>query len=135
MDKIYTIGEIGEMFGLNSSTLRYYEALGLLTDVMREENNRRVYTSKHIDRLNAIMCFKRTGLPVAGIADFFIYEKNLPEHIDDILQMLTEHEENITEQIHKLDEDLQHIKRKVRYYSAVKESLSTGAEVPDFNSV
>jgi len=45
------------------------------------------------------------------------------------------HEENITEQIHKLNEDLQHIKRKVRYYSAVKESLSTGAEVPDFNSV
>ena len=123
--KTYTIRELGEMFGLPSSTLRYYEELGLLADVGRTPNRQRIYTQAHIDRLPAIMCFKRTGLPIAKIAEFFEYEQELPAHIDDILQLVTEHEQNILLQLQELSCDLQHIRKKVRYYTALRECCRT----------
>lgn len=39
----YTIKEVSEMFHLPSSTLRYYEDLGILTNVERSKSGQRVY--------------------------------------------------------------------------------------------
>lgn len=39
----YTIKEVSEMFHLPSSTLRYYEDLGILTNVGRSKSGQRVY--------------------------------------------------------------------------------------------
>mgnify|MGYP000828866450 CR=1 FL=1 len=61
----YTIREMSERFGLPASTLRYYEEIGLLTDVIHTESKKRIYTQQHIDCMTAILCFKRTGLPVS----------------------------------------------------------------------
>ena len=69
----YTIKEMREKFDIPSSTLRYYEEIGLFPEVMRTETNQRIYTDEHIDRLHAINCFKRTGLPMAKMHDFFEY--------------------------------------------------------------
>ena len=55
----YTIREMSERFGLPASTLRYYEEIGLLTDVIHTESKKRIYTQQHIDCMTAILCFKR----------------------------------------------------------------------------
>ena len=47
----YTIQEISQKFDLPASTLRYYEDIGLLTDVERTENNQRVYNFGHVCQL------------------------------------------------------------------------------------
>ena len=60
----YTIREMSERFGLPASTLRYYEEIGLLTDVIHTESKKRIYTQQHIDCMTAILCFKRTGLAI-----------------------------------------------------------------------
>ncbi len=39
----YTIREMARKFGMQPSTLRYYEDQGLLTDVGRDDAGRRVY--------------------------------------------------------------------------------------------
>ena len=53
----YTIKEVSEMFHLPSSTLRYYEDLGILTNVGRSKSGQRVYIRGHINRLKTICCF------------------------------------------------------------------------------
>ena len=74
----YTIKEIRDKFNIPSSTLRYYEETGLFPRVERTETNQRIYTDEHIDRLHAINCFKRTGLSISKMYDFFEFSKNLP---------------------------------------------------------
>ena len=49
----YTIREMSERFGLPASTLRYYEEIGLLTDVIHTESKKRIYTQQHISASNA----------------------------------------------------------------------------------
>lgn len=98
----YTIQEISKMFQLSPSTLRYYEDMGLLVDV------------------------KRTGLPIAKMQEFFQYETDIPGHIDEIISLVTDHENDIQLQIKKMQEDLLHIQHKV------KKTIQENLEWPDW---
>ena len=91
----YTIRQISNLYKLPASTLRYYEDLGLLTDVVHTASGARIYNQSHIDRLGGIMCFKRTGLSIAKIRQFYLYEEHMEEHAHDISQMMIDHEQDI----------------------------------------
>lgn len=129
----YTIRDLSQRFNIPSSTLRYYEDMGLLENVGRTENNQRIYTEEHIRRLEGINCFKRTGLPIARIQEFYKYESNLEEHIDDIIHLVSEHEENIQTRIAELQQELLHIQHKVRFYNGIKDALISGSPYPKWS--
>ncbi len=130
----YTIRELSNLTGNTASTLRYYEEIGLLTDVVREGKNR-IYNDCHLARLNAIQCFKNTGMPIAKMQDFFRYEENIPHHIDDIIELVTEHEADIEEQIAVLQKELDHIRHKVRYYNGIKKAITEHNDWPNWDEV
>ena len=44
----YTIRQISNLYKLPASTLRYYEDLGLLTDVVHTASGARIYNQSHI---------------------------------------------------------------------------------------
>ena len=73
----YSITDLSKRFDLPASTIRYYEKIGLLENVEHANSYRRVYNDSHIDRLNAIECFKKALLPLDEIKRFFTYEKNM----------------------------------------------------------
>lgn len=128
--KTYTIKEISSLFNTPASTLRYYEDIGLLVNVHRTANNQRLYTDEHINRLNAISCFKNTGLPISKMQEFFKFENNLKDNIDNIIELVTEHEKNINEQIQKMQHELLHIEHKVRYYNGIKQAINSNSQWP-----
>lgn len=131
----YTIRQISELFNLPASTLRYYEELGLLPDVVHTASGARVYTKQHIDRLRGIMCFKRTGLSIAKIQQFYRYEADLTAHAHDISQMMIDHEQDILHQIEELQNDLTHIREKIRYYTAVEQAVNTHKAIPTWEEI
>lgn len=131
--KTYNIREIGQIFDVPSSTLRYYEELGILPEVERDEHKQRVYTDEHIDRLQAITCFKRTGLPMSKIHDFFEYAENLRDNIDKVVDMMENHEKYIVDQMEKMQQDLDHIRQKVRFYNGIKKAIEKDEPWPCFD--
>ena len=131
--RTYSIRELSQLFNVQSSTLRYYEEIGLLENVGRTANQQRIYTDEHIRRLEGISCFKRTGLPIARIQEFYKYESNLDAHIDDIIQLVSEHESNIQAKIKELQQELLHIQHKVRYYEGIKKAIISNSPLPEWN--
>lgn len=131
--KTYNIREIGQIFDVPSSTLRYYKELGILPEVKRDEHKQRVYTDEHIDRLQAITCFKRTGLPMSKIHDFFEYAENLRDNIDKVVDMMENHEKYIVDQMEKMQQDLDHIRQKVRFYNGIKKAIEKDEPWPCFD--
>ena len=95
--KNYTIREISEMFGLPSSTLRYYESEGLLPEVPKSSSRQRIYSDEHVERLKCINCFKRTGMTIPQLRKFFIYEADEAAHIDKIISLLKDQEQIVNE--------------------------------------
>ena len=120
----YTIHEISERFQLPASTLRYYEEIGLLENVGRTESHQRVYTEEHIRRLMGISCFKNTGLPIAKIQEFYLYERDMEKNIDKIVALLIKHEADTQAQIDKIQSDLMHIQEKVDLYQNLRDSFA-----------
>ena len=94
----YTIREMARKFGMQPSTLRYYEDQGLLTDVGRDDAGRRVYGDEHIGRLEAIACFKHAGMSIDELKRFFAYEGDERTHISDMVELLENRRDVIVEQ-------------------------------------
>ncbi|NMM95452.1 MerR family transcriptional regulator [Bifidobacterium sp. DSM 109960] len=129
----YGIREVAERFGMQTSTLRYYEEQGLLTDVPRNANGQREYEERHISRLKAICCFKNAGMTIDDLRKFFVYEQNEPEHIDEILELLESRRKALDEQRRALDEAAMQVQRKLHYYGGIKQSLERNEPLPDWN--
>lgn len=122
------------MFHLPASTLRYYEDMNILTNIRRTASGQRIYEAKHVHRLRTICCLKRTGLSIAKLQAFFTYEEREPEHIDDILNLLTEQQQHITEQLIQFRKDLAHVNRKLHYYGDIKAALTSGKALPRWSN-
>jgi len=59
----YTIQEATKLTGLTSSTLRYYETIGLIPPVQRDSSSKyRVYSEDDINYIVSIACLSATGM-------------------------------------------------------------------------
>ena len=128
----YTIQQVSRMFQLNASTLRYYEEIGILTNVGRDQRGQRVYEQCHLNRLGTICCFKGAGMSMAQLQKFFAYEMDESQHIDDILLLLSEQKQYLEDQIELLQKNGAHVEKKLHFYTAIKEAQLQGLPHPDW---
>lgn len=70
MNKIYTIGELAELAGVSTKTLRVYERKGLLLPERNKENSYRIYTEEAVRKLEQIQLMKYLGLSLEQIERF-----------------------------------------------------------------
>lgn len=64
---MYTVKELGELSGVTSRTLRYYDSIDLLKPAEISEAGYRLYDKRNVDRLQHILFYKEIGLPLNDI--------------------------------------------------------------------
>jgi DNA-binding transcriptional MerR regulator len=64
------IAEVSERFEISSDTLRYYERIGLLPTVNRNDSGIRDYSDLDMRRVNFIKCMRKAGLPVEVLIEY-----------------------------------------------------------------
>lgn len=70
--ELFSIGEVGELFGINIRTLRYYDSIGLLRpEYVNPENGYRYYCARQFERLNTIQYLRALNMPLERIKAFF----------------------------------------------------------------
>lgn len=132
---MYTITEISKRFQLPPSTIRYYEKIGLLENVIHKDGYHRLYDDSHIDRLQAIECFKKALLPLSEIREFFEYEKDIQTNSDAILKMMENQKKKTLEAMANLQAGLDHMEKKVTYYTLVNEAIEAGKPIPSWSDI
>ncbi len=131
----YSITDLSKKFDLPASTIRYYEKIGLLENVEHANSYRRVYNDSHIDRLNAIECFKKALLPLDELKRFFTYEKNMKANSEKILEMMKKQEVKTIESMEALQIGLDHLQKKIRFYTLVNEAVKNNTPMPSWDDV
>ncbi len=131
----YSIRDLSKKFGMPTSTIRYYEKIGLLEDVEHENGYKRIYNDSHIVRLQAIDCFKKALLPLDEIKLFFSYEKDMSANSEKIVDMMKAREAKTEQAIKDMQVGLEHVKIKVRYFSAVDDAVKSGRPIPGWDEV
>ncbi|GAA3187247.1 MerR family transcriptional regulator [Lentilactobacillus kefiri] len=129
--KTYSITQVSKMYNLPTTTLRYYEDLGLLYDIPRLKG-RRAYTQQHLNRLGAICCFKDTGMTLKELQELFEAQDN-DNDLTKTCEILDNHYERVLEQLAQLKKNERHIKRKVRFYHDIKSAKENHTEMPDWD--
>ena len=61
------IMEVSEQYGISSDTLRYYERIGLIPPVNRNESGIRDYNELNLRWVEFVKCMRRAGLPVDSV--------------------------------------------------------------------
>ena len=71
---VLTIQDVSRRSGLSEPTLRYYEEIGLIGPIARDESSRhRRYRDEDLDVLQALACLRALGM---GIEDMRTYQAN-----------------------------------------------------------
>jgi MerR family redox-sensitive transcriptional activator SoxR len=61
-----TIGHVAKATGIPASSIRYYEAAGIIAKAPRK-NGMRQYGREAVDELKALRVYRATGIPIRGL--------------------------------------------------------------------
>ncbi len=64
------IAEVSERYSISSDTLRYYERIGLIPPVNRNESGIRIYNEIDLTRVEFIKCMRSAGLPIDVLIEY-----------------------------------------------------------------
>ena len=92
----------------------------------------RIYYEAHINRLRSICCFKRTGMSIAQLKDFFFFEKDEENSIDDMIELLELQEKSVEDKLKELRADYDHVQKKIHFYKDIKKAMENGQSKPDW---
>ena len=94
---LLSIKEFSDFTGINQSTLRYYDEIGLLPPASRGENNYRYYAPVQIIKLNYINVLVELGVPLSVIKDM-----NINRTPQDVIELISCQEEKLDKRLHDL---------------------------------
>lgn len=116
---MYSITEMGKITGLPASTLRYYEQLGILPHVDRNDGGRRVYSETVLEWLELVVALKDTGMSLEEIKAYTHLIQAGDETLNERRELLMEHKRDVEMKIAKSQVHLEKIVRKIAVYDVL----------------
>lgn len=107
-----TIGDLASKTGVNKSTIRYYEQMGLLSHSGRSEGNQRRYASADLQRLEFISEARELGLTIEAIRsliDLSEQPQSTSGDIDQIVAAQLSHVRDKITRLRKFEKKLENI--------------------------
>lgn len=112
---MYTIGQVAKQFDLPISTLRYYDKLGLLSNVERSGGIRQ-FGEKDIETLKVIECLKKSGLKLKDIKQYLDWCKMGNATLNMRQELFIKQQEYVEQEIAQLQKTLAMLHYKCWYY-------------------
>jgi DNA-binding transcriptional MerR regulator len=116
-----TIQEAAEATGLSAHTLRYYERIGLIHPINREENTRRCYTVDDVGWIDFLLKLRATGMSIKDMQRYAQLQRMGDETLPERLEMLKRLRDHVEAHIEEMNEHLKLVHYKIDYYSKVVE--------------
>src|SRR5208283_3826416 len=110
------IAEVSEKFGISSDTLRYYERIGLIQPVNRNESGIRDYSEIDLRRVEFIKCMRSAGLPVEVLIEYVGLVQRGDKTIKARKEILKEQREQLVARIKEMQKTLDLLDHKIDVY-------------------
>ena len=123
----YSIGEVSNKLDIPTSTLRYYDREGLLSNIKRSNGGIRVFSDAEIATLKVIECLKATGMQIKDIKRFLDWCNAGDKTLQNRRDMFYERRAIVEQQMEELQKTMQMIEYKCWYYETACEAGSEDA--------
>lgn len=99
--------------------LKFYCNEGLVPNVKRDKNNRRVFDEHDVAWINSLTCLKKCGMSIQEMKDYLALclqgEKTIPQR----KEMLAQKQDVLRETMQELQESIAYIDWKQNFYDEV----------------
>jgi len=110
------IAEVSERYAISSDTLRYYERIGLILPVTRNESGIRDYGEIDIRRVEFIKCMRRAGLPIEVLIEYIGLVQQGDQTIEARKEILKEQREQLVTRMKEMQKTLDILDHKIDIY-------------------
>ena len=111
-----TIKEASQVTGVSADTLRYYERIGLIPSVPRNESGIRNYDEASIGWINFIKCMRGAGLPIEALIEYVALCKEGEKTEASRKAILIEQRDILQQRIESLQKTLVKLNYKIDNY-------------------
>lgn len=110
------ITEVSEQYGISADTLRYYERVGLIPPVHRNEGGIRDYNELDLRRVDFIKCMRSAGLPIEVLIEYVGLVQQGDKTIEARKEILKEQRELLVARMKEMQKTLDVLNRKIEVY-------------------
>jgi DNA-binding transcriptional MerR regulator len=117
-----TIQQAAAKTGLSAHTLRYYEKIGLLDPIARQDNTHRLYREEDLLWIGFLLKLRSTGLPVRDMLHYAALRRlgDIPESVSARKALLEQHTRTVEATIAELQNNLAILHTKIKLYEAME---------------
>ena len=127
------IAEVSEKFGMSVDTLRYYERVGLIPPVHRNEGGIRDYDELDLRRVDFIKCMRGAGLPVEVLIEYMGLVLQGDSTIEARKEILVEQRDLVVAKMEEMQKTLNRLNYKIDLYE--KALLKREKEILDLEEL
>ncbi|MFZ2095548.1 MAG: MerR family transcriptional regulator [Anaerolineales bacterium] len=110
------IAEVSERYAIPPDTLRYYERIGLIPPVNRNESGIRDYDEIDVKRVEFIKCMRSAGLPIEALIAYVRLVQQGDITIETRKEMLKEQREQLVSRMKEMQKTLDMLDYKIKVY-------------------
>lgn len=114
-----TIAEVGEKYSLTPDTLRYYEKIGLISNVPRTKNGIRNYDDKTCRRIEFIKCMRDAGVEIEILIEYIELFEQGKSTVKARQQLLKEQKEKLLEKQKNINDTINRLNYKLQLYDEI----------------
>jgi DNA-binding transcriptional MerR regulator len=110
------IAEVSERYAISTDTLRYYERIGLIQQVKRNESGIRDYNELDLRRVEFIKCMRSAGLPVEVLIEYVALVQRGDQTIEARKEILKEQRQQLATRMKEMQKTLDLLDHKIDVY-------------------
>ena len=116
---MYTMMQVCRELDMTYQTLKYYCNEGLIPNVKRDENNRRIFDEKDVKWIKDLTCLKKCGMSILEMKEYLELCLQGESTIMQRKEMLAKKREALLGSIKELENSVAYIDWKQNFYDEV----------------
>lgn len=124
MENLLSIRQVATVTGLSVHTLRYYENIGLLCSIDRNENGYRCYSSADITWIEFLTRLKATGMSITKMLEIAELRRKGDSTLTERRILLEDHYEKVQQHMVELQENLNLLAHKIVIYKEMEDNFA-----------
>ena len=117
--KLFTMMEVCREADMTYQTLKFYCNQGLVPNVKRDKNNRRVFDEHDMEWVKSLVCLKKCGMSIEEMRDYLQLCLQGKQSISERKEMLAEKRKRLVERMAEIQASIDYIDWKQGFYDDV----------------
>ena len=116
---LYTMMQVCKETNMTYQALKFYCNEGLVPNVKRDKNNRRVFDERDVAWINSLTCLKKCGMSIQEMKEYLALCLQGVSTIPQRKELLSQKQAALRASIRELQDSIAYIDRKQNYYDEV----------------